>query len=58
MTKTKITKPEKPLDDDCCGNGCTPCVWDHYYDQLSLWNEQQKEEATPAEKSDSGDYAS
>lgn len=44
MTQTKITKPEKPLDDDCCGNGCSPCVWDHYYEQLSLWNEQQKEE--------------
>ena len=23
-------KPEKPEDDDCCGSGCDPCVFDTY----------------------------
>ena len=37
-----ISKPERPANDDCCGGGaCCPCVWDYYYEQLSLWNEQQ-----------------
>jgi len=38
-----IEKPEKPLDDDCCGGGCcSPCVWDHFYDQMSLYRKQQR----------------
>jgi len=44
-----ISKPERPANDDCCGGGaCCPCVWDFYYEQLKLWNEQQAklEEAT------------
>ncbi|KAL5713392.1 hypothetical protein ACHQM5_015472 [Ranunculus cassubicifolius] len=30
--------PEKPLPGDCCGNGCTPCVWDQYYEELEEYN--------------------
>ena len=38
-----IEKPTKPLDDDCCGGGaCAPCVWDHFYDQLSIYRKQQR----------------
>lgn len=38
----KITKPVKPENDDCCGGGgCCPCVWDAYFNQLDLWEEQQ-----------------
>jgi len=29
--------PEKPLASDCCGNGCDPCVFDIYQDELSVW---------------------
>jgi len=37
-----ISKPERPANDDCCGGGaCCPCVWDFYYEQVKLWNEQQ-----------------
>ncbi|MGI9273584.1 MAG: oxidoreductase-like domain-containing protein [Endozoicomonas sp.] len=36
-----IEKPERPADDECCGGGCSPCVWDRYNDQLSRWLEQQ-----------------
>lgn len=44
----KIKKPQRPENDDCCGGGgCCPCVWDAYFDQLSLWEEQEaKEKAT------------
>ncbi|NRA61284.1 MAG: hypothetical protein HRU25_10335 [Psychrobium sp.] len=38
-----IEKPTKPADDDCCGGGsCCPCVWDHFYDQLSIYRKQQR----------------
>eukprot|EP01018_Ginkgo_biloba_P026069 Gb_09328 [translate_table: standard] len=33
--------PEKPLPGDCCGNGCEPCVWDTYFDELQLYNQQK-----------------
>lgn len=43
MPEELIEKPIKPLDDDCCGGGaCAPCVWDHFYDQLSVYRKQQR----------------
>jgi len=35
------SKPSKPENDDCCGGGCCPCVWDTYFTQLDLWQEQE-----------------
>lgn len=32
--------PQKPLDSDCCGTGCTPCVFDIYEKELALWEEE------------------
>jgi len=29
--------PEKPLDSDCCGNGCVPCVMDVYQEEVGVW---------------------
>ena len=29
--------PTKPLDSDCCGNGCTPCVYDIYDEEVAQW---------------------
>lgn len=29
--------PERPLDSDCCGNGCVPCVLDIYREEMALW---------------------
>ena len=29
--------PEKPLESDCCGTGCTPCVLDIYQEELDEW---------------------
>lgn len=29
--------PEKPLDSDCCGTGCVPCVFDIYDEEMVKW---------------------
>jgi len=29
--------PAKPLDSDCCGNGCIPCVFDIYDEEMAQW---------------------
>lgn len=37
-----MAKPERPLDNECCGGGaCQPCVWDFYFEQLEKWQAQQ-----------------
>ncbi|WP_172806782.1 oxidoreductase-like domain-containing protein [Endozoicomonas arenosclerae] len=53
----EIKKPERPADDDCCGGGCCPCVWDYYHDQLSLWLEQEGKQPleTSSEQSSEND---
>jgi hypothetical protein len=33
-------KPEKPLDSDCCGRGCSPCVFDLYEQDLAIWERE------------------
>lgn len=35
-------KPERPLDSDCCGQGCDPCVLDLYDEDLKIWEEECK----------------
>lgn len=41
-SKPILEKPERPLDNECCGGGaCQPCVWDHYFEQLEKWQTQQ-----------------
>ena len=32
--------PEEPLDTDCCGSGCTPCVFDIYNAEMVKWRKQ------------------
>lgn len=34
-------KPKQPTENQCCGNGCTPCVWDNYYAKLKKWRFEQ-----------------
>jgi len=36
-----MNRPEKPKDEDCCGSGCTPCVFDVYESQLKKWQENK-----------------
>jgi len=30
-------RPKMPLEEDCCGSGCTPCVFDVYKMLLKEW---------------------
>ena len=34
--------PRPPAPNECCENGCDPCVWDIYYEDLRQWQEQQQ----------------
>lgn len=34
-------KPTPPADSECCESGCSPCVWDTYYEALTEWNATQ-----------------
>lgn len=55
MTEPKqiLAKPERPLDNECCGGGaCQPCVWDHYFEQLELWQKQQEQLAKNGDEGD------
>ncbi|XP_047319027.1 uncharacterized protein DDB_G0284459 [Impatiens glandulifera] len=45
--------PEKPLPGDCCGNGCEPCVWDIYYEELADYNKLLDEEKTKSKNTTS-----
>ncbi len=38
-------KPTPPEIWDCCGGGCSPCVWDTYYAALEEWQQAQGEPA-------------
>ena len=29
--------PTRPLDSECCGNGCSPCVFDVYDEEMERW---------------------
>ena len=33
-------EPIKPLDSDCCGSGCSTCVFDLYDLELSRWQKK------------------
>ncbi|XP_050538226.1 NADH-cytochrome b5 reductase-like [Daktulosphaira vitifoliae] len=33
--------PERPLESDCCGSGCLPCILDVYEDEYSRWKIRQ-----------------
>ena len=41
-------RPEEPLQSDCCGTGCTPCVFDIYQEELDEWLTQKA--MTPQER--------
>jgi hypothetical protein len=31
--------PERPLDEACCGRGCSPCVFDCYEEALARYEQ-------------------
>ncbi|KAG5480620.1 hypothetical protein LSCM1_06324 [Leishmania martiniquensis] len=34
-----MRRPREPAPGECCGSGCTRCVWDVYYDELARFEE-------------------
>ena len=36
-------KPRKPDLDECCDNGCDPCVFDRYHDAIADWKRACRE---------------
>lgn len=36
-----MDKPIPPGDGECCESGCSPCVWDRYYEALRTWEARQ-----------------
>ena len=36
-------EPREPQEEECCGNGCSPCVWDTYYDKVGKWQDKKVE---------------
>ncbi|SPS01259.1 conserved hypothetical protein [Cupriavidus taiwanensis] len=31
--------PERPADNECCGSGCDPCIFDYYYQEMDRYRE-------------------
>lgn len=34
-------RPQPPGDNECCEGGCSPCVWDRFYDEMRDWQAEQ-----------------
>lgn len=57
-----MRRPREPAPGECCGSGCTRCVWDVYYDQLAKYNEfianggEEKEASTSSEDDEPVNY--
>ncbi|KPA82949.1 oxidoreductase-like protein [Leptomonas pyrrhocoris] len=52
-----MRRPREPAPGDCCGSGCTRCVWDMYYDELAKFEEfiangGEEEEASVSSEDD------
>ena len=39
-SEAQLKPPERPLDSDCCGQGCVPCVFDLYEEEVKIWEEE------------------
>ena len=35
--------PNKPEDYSCCHRGCSPCIFDYYWDALARWEQSVRE---------------
>jgi len=35
--------PNKPEDYECCNRGCSPCIFDYYWDALARWENTVRE---------------
>ena len=43
LCRLKKREPREPDPDDCCGNGCEPCVFDTFDQQLDRHEDQKTE---------------
>ncbi|ESL10169.1 oxidoreductase [Trypanosoma rangeli SC58] len=43
MVERAPKRPREPAPSDCCGSGCSRCVWDVYFDELSRYEEYVKD---------------
>jgi len=34
------TPPQRPDDEDCCGQGCVPCIFDFYDEAMGKYREE------------------
>lgn len=48
-------KPTPPEDYECCESGCSPCVWDLYYDDMREWQAEQAAQQDSAKTTESAD---
>nr|WP_274383199.1 oxidoreductase-like domain-containing protein [Cupriavidus gilardii] len=35
--------PNRPDDDACCGSGCSPCIFDFYYEEMERYRQELKD---------------
>lgn len=38
-----LPPPNKPADYECCNRGCSPCIFDYYWDALARWEAAVRE---------------
>jgi hypothetical protein len=52
MADPQPQAPLAPADNECCGNGCEPCVWTLYQQALEAY--RQAQQAANADDDSSG----
>jgi hypothetical protein len=45
-----MEEPQPPDPGECCGSGCSPCVWDLYYDKLEKYENWKADQEKIKEK--------
>ena len=43
LTKLEKRRPMDPDPDDCCGQGCDPCIFDTFDRQMSIYEDKKEE---------------
>ena len=44
-----MRKPIKPLPTDCCGSGCSRCIYEVYQEHLTKYKKWKKEQENSTE---------
>jgi len=39
--------PIRPDNDECCGGGCNPCIFDLYEEALAAWRKRHPDHSPP-----------